>query len=494
MKPGIHFLQIAVAMCLSLVAASASGQVGYATTAVAPVALAQTGGPYFGDMERGLFYPSYLQRDAAAIAEELGLGEEERVLVEILIERYVNQFQQEAGAVQLAMAEAAGGVIDEMPDLDERRMVRSEAREAMRIKADPTKLGTTSRNSEERRERINKVIRRELKMASASLPETQRTRLLRDWGVRRQQLESDLLAEFSLIKGADSEHWEAVDRAIRRLNSAWREQFRAEETDLDLILAQHFGMETAIFSNLRPQRLEYATGYDELLQNRDSILATTTPDLLDSRDRTNIGKVLTLIDQQLEARGALVDFNLQWLDRFCEAIPEGAARDGFRSYALKEIFPDLHRGDPPTMTVDYLLQNGNLDPELVESLLEIRDNYKADVWRIVAIELRSEQEQDRLRHELQSNIVMLVYPTWLNGLNLTPQSLIGWRDHLQSGLEIDLDYNRQIKQLVSAQVYGQVPGRFRTPRSGDARRGPVPNSSSRRMNVVYWDELMRDNR
>mgnify|MGYP004055972689 CR=1 FL=1 len=89
---------------------------------------------------------------------------------------------------------------------------------------------------------------------------------------------------------------------------------------------------------------------------------------------------------------------------------------------------------------------------------------------------------------------MMVYPTWLNGLDMTPQSLIGWRDHLKAGLQLDLDYNRQIKQLVSAGVYAQVPGRFRTPSSADSRRGPVPNVSTRKMNVVFWDELMKKSR
>ena len=479
MKPRIQWLRMVAALLAFLGTAQASAQVG---------------GPYFGDMERGLFYPSYLQRDAAAIAEELGLADDERVLVEILIDRYVEQFQAESEQVQAALREAGGGDQEQMPDLNDRNQIRRDARDAMKIKADPTKLGTTSTNSRERRERINKIIRRELELSNVGvLPTTERTSLLKGWGVRRQQLEAELLAEFSLIKGVGSSHWEAVDRAIRRLNSAWREQFRGEETDLDLLLSNHFGADSDLFKRLRNKRLEYAMGYDELLRNRDEILATTTPDLLDSRDRTDMRTVLSLIDRQLRARGDLVDYNLQWLNLICEAIPEGVERDRFRAYALKEIFPDLHRGDPPTMTIGYLLKNMEFDSEVVEALNQIQENYKSekDIWRLVAIELRPEQEQDRLRYELESNIVMLVYPTWLNGLNMTPQSLIGWRDHLQAGLQIDLDYNQQIQQLVSDQIYGQVPGRLRTPRSGDPRRGPVPASASRNMNVVYWDELMR---
>ena len=498
MTPGFHCLRIVAVLCAGLLSASVSAQQISPSGVLGHVVLAQSGGPYFSDMKRGLFYPSYLQRDAAAIAAELGLSDEERVLVEILIDRYVKQFQQESEQAQAELAEVPSVGREEMPDLGDRNQIRSDAREAMRIRADPTDLGAiSSTNSSERRERVNKVIRRELKLADVGvLPETARTNILRDWGVRRQELEADLLTEFSLVKGVGSKHWKAVDRAIRRLNSAWREQFRAEETDLDLLLANHFGAQTDQFKVLRPQRIEYAIGYDKLLRSRDQILSVTTPDLLDSRDRTDMGRVLSLIEQQLDARALLAEYNLQWLNQFCEVIPQGARSDGFRAYALKEIFPDLHRGDPPAMTVSYMLKNMALPPEIVESLKQIRENYQSekDIWRMVAVTLRSKQEQDRLRHELQSNIVMMVYPTWLNGINLTPQSLIGWRDHLTAGLQIDLDYNRQIKQLVSGEVYGQVPGQFRTPKSADSRRGPVPNVSRRKMNVVYWDELMRKSR
>ena len=68
------------------------------------------GGPYFTNLRRGLFYPAYLPRDTPAIAAALGLTDQEEILVETIIDRYVAQYQQEAEAVQLELETATGDV------------------------------------------------------------------------------------------------------------------------------------------------------------------------------------------------------------------------------------------------------------------------------------------------------------------------------------------------------------------------------------------------
>ncbi|MCH2133720.1 MAG: hypothetical protein MK116_08215 [Phycisphaerales bacterium] len=491
MKNAIHrFLAVILATPMVLSATSAAG--GQLTIASAAVGF--QGGPYFSEVERGMYYPSYLERDSGIITEELGLSDVERALVEQIIYEYVRQFEEEARVVQAQVKEAMGASKNQLSNWSDRQNVRKRASKAMIPSSDPTKLVIRQDTTADRLARVQQIIREEIEMGGVDpMPSSPRTSIMRDWSARRMELENELLDKFDLIRGLDSEHWAAVTRALRRLNTAWKEEFRAEETDLDLLLAEHFGRESTQYQDLYAQRAEYAEIYDELLQNRNMVLASTAPEVLDARDRTQLEELLSLAKRRIASRTALVDANLDWLERCLEGIENEQARASFRAYALGRIFPDLHRGDPAEATIEHLMQSRMLDAEQMKILAELKDQYRSerDTWREVAIILMPNWERDRLTREVESSIIGLAYRGWMNGLNEMPQSLRGWRAHLDAGVQLDLDYQHRVRDIVGETVYRTVPGRFRSARPADPARGPVPAAAKRRANVVYWDDMMK---
>ncbi|MBG84300.1 MAG: hypothetical protein CMJ40_07135 [Phycisphaerae bacterium] len=451
--------------------------------------------PYFQKLERGLFYPAYLQRDAALITEQLGLSDQERVLVEFVINSYVETFEQEAEAVRIQMEALESPDMLELPDHVNRKDIRRRAKAEMT--SDRSGGGINGQIMEKlsvRRARATKIISEELELEPlGDLNDSARTQLIVDWGIRRAELERGLLEQLELIRSENGDHWDAIRRALRRLNSDWTEEFRGEETDLELLMREHFGQDDPNYLKARRLLSEYAIDYDMQLAIRNAVLSETTPLLLDALDRTHLQQALAISRDQITARANLVDLNMAWRQRLLDSIEDERRRADFEHYMNARMYPNLHLGDPPAATIDYLINARLVDPETEATLLAIKDEYKSerDAWRMVAIMLKPEWERDRLMQELESNVVGMAYKGWLNGLGNRRESLIGWKNHLASGRQIDQDYFNKIQSIIGFEAMNSVPGRFRVSRRGDGSRGPVPRAA-RSANVVYWNGFMNE--
>ncbi|MEE2908626.1 MAG: hypothetical protein VX527_12435 [Planctomycetota bacterium] len=465
---------------------------GFLTSAVAN---AQTvNGQFFRKLELGLFYPSYLERDSPLIANELGLSDVERALVEEIINQYIIEFEAESTRVQEALEKAGGASAVELPDMVERENIRSRARVQMKPSGDPIRLNLDREAMAERRARAVGIIREEMALEEEEpVPDSNRSLLIQEWSERRQVLQNELLNKFDLVKGVDQSHWEAVNRALRRINTSWPNLLRGEEIDIVLLLSDHFGKNSSIYQDLAPYCLEYAIEYDAALQSRNDILTSTTPSLLDARDRTQLEKAISLGTAQIQARAALVDVNRRWVLRFMELLKDEEAKESFRAYASMKMYPDAHYGDPPVATIDYLLQAGMSEGDIGDALRALKEEYlsEREAWRLIAIEVIPMWDRDRLMQELESNTVALAYNGWLDGISSRRSSLPAWRKHLYAGIQLDKDYGSKIRGLVGLQAYEAIPGRYRSARRPDSLRGPVPGAK-RTANVVYWTDVMKD--
>ena len=449
--------------------------------------------PYYRKLEQGLFYPAFLERDSALIAEQLGLSDDERVLVEAVINSYVETFEAEAAQVKEAIDALQSPELVELPDHVDRAAIRKRATEEMYSDRSGGGINGPIGSPSERYARTLGIITEELeRMPIEDLSDSSRTALIADWSLRRKELEAKLLAELDLIKAENSGHWDAIQRALRRLNSDWGEHFRGEEADLDQLMQNHFGSDDLNYLNARSLLVEYAMAFDMQLAIRNAILEDTTPLLLDALDRTHLEQALSLSADQIRARADLVDVNLDWKQKLVDSVEDEQRRVLFEKYLHSQLFPDLHLGDPPTATINYLIGQ-RLDPETQQALIDIGDSYRAerDGWRSVAIVLRPSWEQDRLMEELEISVMNMVYKGWLNGVGKRRQSLVGWRNHLKAGIQLNRDYMNQIQALIGFEAMDQVPGRFRVSRRADQSRSPVPGAK-RNPNVVYWDGLMSD--
>ncbi|MDG2094398.1 MAG: hypothetical protein P8J89_03925 [Phycisphaerales bacterium] len=449
--------------------------------------------PYFQKLEKGLFYPSYLGRDSALITKQLGLSDEERVLVEAVIESYVETFEREAQAVREQLAQLESPILMELPDHVSRQDIRKRARQQMvsgtgMMGADGVKMEKSS----VRQARTLKIIAEEMELeAIEELADSSRTQLIMEWSLRRIELEQELLQKLDLIRAENSTHWDAIRRALRRLNSDWGETFRCEEADLELLMREHFGQDDSNYMNARGLLAEYAIDYDMQLAIRNAVLSETTPILLDAIDRTHVQQSLALARDQVTARAALVDVNLAWMGRLLDSVEDERRREDFARYLRTRLFPNVHLGDPPATTIDYLVNSRLVDPETEKSLLLMKESYKQerDAWRTVIIAIKPEWERDRLMQELENNILSMAYTGWLNGLGQKRPILSSYKTHLIAGREINKDYFDQIRNIIGYEALSAVPGRFRVSRRSDSSRGPVPGARQS-ANVVYWDGFM----
>ncbi len=450
--------------------------------------------PYFQKLEKGLFYPSYLERDSTLIAKQLGLSDSERVLVEAVIGSYVAAFQRESQIVREKLLEIESPLVLDLPDHVSRKNIRKRAKQTM-YSTNTQSEGIKSAMMEKKSDRMAKtlkVISEEIELEPLDdIDDSSRTLLISEWSARRTELERNLLDELELIRSEKGGHWDAIRRALRRLNSDWAEQFRGEDTDLELLMREFFGQDDANYMNARRLLAEYAIDYDMQLAIRNAVLNETTPLLFDALDRTHIAPALSICRDQVMSRAALVDLNLVWKQRLLESVENDQRREDFEQYMNARMYPDIHLGDPPAATINYLIDLRLVDKEAEKQLLDLKDAYQQerDAWRLVSIMLKPEWERDRLIQELESNVISMAYVGWLNGLGNERKSLLGWKSHLASGRQINKDYFDQINGIIGYEAMAAVPGRFKVSRRSDGDRGPVPNAS-RSANVVYWDGFM----
>lgn len=449
--------------------------------------------PYFKKLEKGLFYPAYLERDSALITKQLGLSDEERVLVEAVINSYVETFELESQQVREQLAQLESPILMELPDHVSRQDIRKRARKQMfsgngLMGANGGKLEKAS----VRQARTLKIIAEEMELEPVrDLADSTRTQLIAEWALRRAELEQELLQQLDLIRSDNSSHWDAIRRALRRLNSDWEETFRCEDADLELLMREHFGEDDPNYINARGLLAEYAIDYDMQLAIRNAVLSETTPILLDAIDRTHVQQALTLARDHVTARAALVDLNLAWMGRLLDSVEDERRRADFDRYLKARLFPNVHLGDPPSSTIDYLVNSRLVDPETEKALLLMKESYEQerDAWRSVIIAIKPEWERARLMQELENNIMSMAYTGWLNGLGVKRPILSSYKKHLTAGRDINKDYFDQIRNIIGYEALSAVPGRFRVARRSDSSRGPVPGARQS-ANVVYWDGFM----
>ena len=186
-----------------------------------------------------------------------------------------------------------------------------------------------------------------------------------------------------------------------------------------------------------------------------------------------------------------MDLNLAWMGRLLDAVEDERRRADFDRYLKARLFPNVHLGDPPSSTIDYLVNSRLVDPETEKTLLLMKESYEQerDAWRSVIIAIKPEWERARLMQELENNIMSMAYTGWLNGLGVKRPILSSYKKHLTAGQNINKDYFDQIRNIIGYEALSAVPGRFRVARRSDSSRGPVPGARQS-ANVVYWDGFM----
>ena len=309
---------------LALLAASGLGQ---STPAVAADA-AQAAGL------RSHFAPRIRFVDTPMIAEELGLDDERRIILEQIVLDY-QQFVERTSRSLVEEVEAAEPfTVQQDPAAMQRDTLRRDLRRTI-----------AGYEPERMEDAIRASMRSELSAADrqAMPPASPRTRAIRTWRSLHEQQWDALIESVDSIREPQSPgHWEAVFRALRRRNTPWRPVLSGEAVDLARIVHDHWGRDSERTQACYPVLLAYAEAYDDALRARDAVIDVTRPGRVDAEVVGAPGPWIEGARREALARAALASLNKRYIGEIASCMDsEDAAR--FRRLANRAMHPEVYR-------------------------------------------------------------------------------------------------------------------------------------------------------
>lgn len=281
-------------------------------------------------------FPEYFKRDVVIFVEGLDLDETQRVIIEALIDDYLDGFEES----KLQMSEGMEAMQENLVGMDQASVLKA-----------------------------------------ALQP-------LKDLITSKQNLSDDFLGGVQVILTDEQlSQWNSFLRLLVREKTMSRGRLSGESHDLFHVL-RDMRMPEFVRNKLQPILLEYEIALDAALKARNASFRRSQMDLLDAIS-ANSDQDTTQAERQVQLRVAIRDTSDRYRTLLFEALPE-LARDEFRMMSLERAYPTIYRQtmlqkllntarelkelDEPTrlqvegLQVQYLTNLHDLNSELLSKL------------------------------------------------------------------------------------------------------------------------------
>ncbi len=331
-----------------------------------------------------LLSPQLMDQDLAIVIETMDLDPQQAAIWEGLLSEYIARFdeaQAEAVDELKALDPETLHAAWEPPDWNTWRSAWREVRgEAAAMKdADEATLWLETRQEWARDEL------RDLLSEYVSVPSS-RTDTVRAWLGHRSQLRHELVRDLELVldKGRVA-RWGLVEAALARQRTPFGEVLPGELLDLGKIARSQFGTDNPIPPSLATLIAEYGVAWTDALAVRDAELEVLWPIKLDAIDRRDWLGQLHIARREAAARQTLVDVNLEWYERFTDALlPERI--NPFQWAVNEHMHPEIFLPPLAERVMNRLLADPTLDSDLRSSLIQSRIEFGAPRLSVAANE------------------------------------------------------------------------------------------------------------
>lgn len=401
-------------------------------------------GPYFAHRIRFV--------DTPLIAEELGLDEDRRLILEQIVLDYQQHVDRESQAAFDRLDASDAFTAEQDPAAIRRDTLRKDVRRSVTDDA-PGRLEQVLRDS----------MRSELAAASFTVPPTSpRTRAIRAWQSEHEQQWGNLVDSIDSIRDPrEPGHWDAVFRALRRRNSPWQPMVYGESLDLARIVHDHWGRESEVAQACYPVLRSYDQAYDEALRRRDEVIQTVRPVRMDAEVLGLPGPWIDAAREEADARAALAQVNERYIDEIASCMPSEDS-DRFELLAGREMYPDAYRPTSFQRLHRHLVGHAGalgLSSDQLKQLDAMRESFDEAVAPIQAqwVEAARRSEPEGIILDAESAAMLRCYG-FMGPLVPEREQLVGRAAQIRERMDdLDEDAITRVKSVVGRQIFDRVP-------------------------------------
>jgi len=297
--------------------------------AVGAVAISPAQAQFGGGGRQGMA-AALNSRDLGRYADILGLDPEQREVVEVLFEGYMDEFQ--AGIQEFR---------------DEMNAIREEMRD--------------ERGGPERWQ------------AMGELMETFRE--------KGERLQSTMLGDMrAILTTEEEEHWPRVERAIRRDQTLRRGFLSGERVDV-VRLVDRLELGESEEAELDSVLIQYEIELDKALEARNDMQEDAMEDIRELFQSGDEEKMQDMMDKGRKASARVRDVNKRYF-RQIESMLAGDARYQFEEAYKQAAFPQVYRGQRGGRVLESVGNFDDLTEDQQRTLTAIRNDYEREIGAI----------------------------------------------------------------------------------------------------------------
>lgn len=304
----------------------------FGVSMLASPAAAQPGGGFGGafggmggGMGREMFAAPFSTREMERYGEFLGLTQEQREVVRMLVEAQVEAFQAQARVVR-----------------DKMDQIREEFREYR----DPSVW--------EGMQGVMENFRR-----------------------FREESEKTLLGDVqAILTSAQAERWPALERTMRRDRTIRRGLMSGERLDL-VRMVEEANLEADVKAPLEPVLEQYAIDLDRALIQRNAFQDEAMQRMGEIMRNQDMDTAQKLLEEGRQYSVAVKDINRRYARQIESMLPDGA-REAFAAQVARVSFPDVYRPSYTSRALDAAIGFNDLTEDQKARITAIRDSFNRE--------------------------------------------------------------------------------------------------------------------
>lgn len=278
---------------------------------------------------------------------------------------------------------------------------------------------------------------------------------IEDWSVEKRGLGNQFLENVKIVLTPEQQDgWDKFERFIFREKQLPRGRMSGESLNL-FNLVRDMKLTEPQMQQVQPTLDEYDVALDAALRRRLDLLTTNQSDMLRSFAEQNASASLAILQRQIDTAVAVRNVNDEYIEKLAMVMPEGRQAE-FRQNALERAYPRIYRATPVQNIFKAAQALEGLDPSLVASIVSLESIFLGELHAInaeLAIATKQwEPTEQRLRAEAFAQRMAGQQPEQIEDAT---RALFLRRDELSRG------FVRQLKDLMTIEQFGQVPGGLR---------------------------------
>ena|GEM_PF-1890844 len=444
--------------------------------------------------------PSFTMADLAILDDMLDLDAGQSLVIETLLEDYVDQFSSQSQSVRVRLLDARPGSIagESLQGMQRGQVAMQNQMEQMR-----KQLSDRIRQAQGSEERAK--IRKEFSRQMAELTKQQESirditgtqgnwteflmaqaSMLREWNQQRRNLDKEFVDALGLVLeplGPDEARLLSLVRAsIKRRASVPRGRLDGERIDVVAMFNEHFA-DDALRESLAPVIDAYAIELARLLELRDAFRLDVGPALSESLAAGDWDRMQAIIDEEVVLRTRIRDLNLDTVGRLISWDIPGPTKSAMQAQFRTLFNASNWQKGRFDRAVDAAAELDELSDSQLAALESLRVTCGSSIDEVRAAQDVAYRESSAIRwvHEEKRGWVGSFPSAKFEGVldNTTLNELKRMRQDAEARCMGEL------KELLGQELYVKLPGTRTSASTGSRPQSSRQIEAKKRRDEIY---------